>query len=154
MDKKVILSFIVILLLVCTAIISSGTTDCVGTTRYTTCGSYGCLYIRDHDGTNKSIFDQAGFIDVTGSLTISDASGSGTNDFIIKNAVGTVVAWIDDTTGNLKVAGSVSDDQQAYCTPPANSFIIKNATGGQCVAYIDSSGNVWSRGRLCYGALI
>ncbi len=150
MDKKIVFGVIFLFSLLVSILITRGqTSGC----QYTTCATYGCLYIQNSTSDNKAIFDGGGFIDIEGGLTAGDASGSGTNDFIIKNSGGTVIAWIDDATGNMSIAGSVSDDQQTGCSAPANSFIIQNSSG-DCVAYIDSSGNVWARGRLCYSSSI
>lgn len=149
MDKKIVFGVIFLFSLLVSILITRGqTSGC----QYTTCATYGCLYIQDSTSDNKAIFDGGGFIDIEGTITPSDASGSGANDFIIKNSGGTIIAWIAGATGNMKIAGSVTDDQKSsYCTPPANSFIIQNS-GGQCVSYIDSSGNLWARGRLCYSS--
>ncbi|MBN2142447.1 hypothetical protein JW711_03895 [Candidatus Woesearchaeota archaeon] len=133
------------------AIQAEGVTNCGTTTNYTNCTAYGCIIIKDNDGTNRAIFDGGGFIDVKGSLTQSSVGTPDGNDFIIKDSGGTTVAWIDDSTGNMSLASTATDDTQTTCTPPANSFVVRNKTGS-CVAYISSAGAVWSRGRLCYNA--
>lgn len=148
MDKKIVFGVIFLFSLLVSILITRGqTSGC----QFTTCATYGCLYIQDVSN-NRSIFDGGGFIDIEGTLTESSVGSPNGNDFIINTSSG-IVAWIDDATGNMRIAGTVTDDQQSYCTPPANSFIIQNSAG-QCVSYIDSSGNVWARGRLCYSSSI
>jgi hypothetical protein len=117
----------------------------------TDCTAYNCLYIKNSAGANKAIFDSAGDLDLTGTLTPSSVGAPNGNDFVVKNSAGTVRAWIDDATGNMRLAGTASDKNGGTCSPPANSFIIKNSAG-QCKAYIDSSGNLWLAGTLNTGA--
>jgi len=110
-------------------------------TQGTDCTSYGCLFVRDHDNSNRAIFSGNGFIDLDGTLTQNDATGSGTNDFIIQNSTG-VVAWIDDATGNMKIAGILTQWQNTTCNATAGSFIIRNSVDS-CVAYINKTGGLW-----------
>ncbi|PIN88771.1 hypothetical protein COU61_03550 [Candidatus Pacearchaeota archaeon CG10_big_fil_rev_8_21_14_0_10_35_13] len=61
-------------------------------------------------------------------------------------------AWIDDNTGNMRIAGTKTENTGTYCTSvPTGSFEIKDASGN-CVLYIDKSGNLWLRGTLVQGA--
>jgi hypothetical protein len=119
----------------------------------TSCSSYGCIYIKDNDGTNRAIFHGAGYLNLKGTLTQSSAAGSGTNDFMVKNSGGTVEAWIDDATGNMKIAGTLSEWNNSSCAPPANSFVIK-MSNGSCAAYISNTGNLWLRYGLIESASI
>jgi hypothetical protein len=115
-------------------------------TKVTNCNSSsGCLFIQTGYGTRKAIFDKLGNIDIAGSLTEGNAGTPNGQDFIIENRSGTVVAWIDNDTGDMQIAGYVSPDAGTYCTPPSSSFIIED-NSGNCVSYIDSSGNVWLKG--------
>jgi len=152
MDKKIIYGVVFLLSLLLVIILTSGTTDCGPTSNTTTtCGAYGCLYIQDSTTNTRAIFDGGGFIDIEGGLNESNVGTPNGNDFIIQNSGSSTVLWIDDATGALRTAGTVSDDQQSYCTPPANSFVIRDISGN-CVAYVNSTGDIWARGRLCYNA--
>jgi len=154
LNKRIILAGAFILLLLSTIFFVEGTIiNCGGSSSYTNCGSYGCFTIIDSSSNTRAIFDGGGFLDIEGSITQSSIGTPNGNDFIIRNSASVNKAWVDDANGNMRIAGTVSDDHQIYCTPPANSFIIKDSSGN-CVAYIDSSGNVWLRGRLCYNANI
>jgi hypothetical protein len=71
----------------------------------------------------------------------------GNTYFRLLNTTPTVVACIDSTTGNMNIAGTIYQGNNAACTPPPKSFIIQNSTG-QCVAYINVSGDLWLKGAL------
>lgn len=89
----------------------------------------------------KAAFDANGYLFHKGSVTTGAGVGyadPGTG-FKVKNSAGNLVASID-STGNLKIAGTLTQNQSTV-TPPTNSFIIKDAAGAN-VAYIDSSGNM------------
>jgi hypothetical protein len=105
----------------------------------------GCIFIRNNSGSNVAVFDKSGNLDVRGSLSMGSAGTPDGSDFVIKNSAGTVVAWIDGNTGNLRIAGGLMSDLGYSCTAPSNSFIVKD-NSGNCVSYIDSSGNVWLKG--------
>ncbi|MDP3881661.1 MAG: LamG domain-containing protein [Nanoarchaeota archaeon] len=120
----------------------------------TTCNAtLGCLFVRNKTGTNVAVFDKKGNLDIKGVLSIYDVGTPDGTDFIIKNITGSVVAWIDGTNGNMKLAGSLVSEAGSTCTPPDNSFIIKNNSGG-CVSYIDSAGNVWLKGLFNQNSII
>jgi hypothetical protein len=112
-----------------------------------------CLFIQTGYGTRKAIFDKFGNIDIAGTLTEKNAGIPDGHDFIIKNKSGSVVAWVDNNTGDMQIAGSATPDMQSYCTPPSNSFVIKDSSGN-CVSYVDSSGNLWASGLLNQQAII
>lgn len=111
----------------------------------TSCAT-GCLYVKGRTaGFNASIFDKSGNLDIYGSLFTTVGSPDG-NDLLFKNGA-TTSAWIDEATGNLRINGTLTENQGTYCTPAANSFVI-NDTSGHCVAYISPGGNLWLRGNL------
>ncbi|MEM5776841.1 MAG: hypothetical protein QXJ06_00135 [Candidatus Aenigmatarchaeota archaeon] len=105
----------------------------------------GCLYIKKASNT-IAVFDKFGNVDIKGSFynTLSTPDG---NDLIFKTISGTLLAWIDDLTGNFRISGSKTENQGSYCSAPSNSFVIKD-NSGNCVSYIDSSGNLWLKGVL------
>lgn len=150
LDKKIVLGVVFLFSLLIAVFITRGQTSGCS---YTTCATYGCIYIQDSTSNTRAIFDGGGFIDIEGTITQSSVGTPNGNDFIIEDSGGSTVAWIDDANGNMRIAGTVSDDQQSYCTAPSNSFVVKDSSGN-CVAYIDSSGNIWARGRLCYSSSI
>jgi len=152
--RRIFTSLILLAILVSIAtLVLGGTTgtDCTTTVNYTNCSAYGCVLIKDKQGATKAIFDGGGFIDLKGTVTPSSIGSPDGSDFIIKNAGSANIAWIDNTTGNMRLSGTINDDAQALCTPPAGSFVIRNSAGN-CVSYIDNAGNIWSRGRICYNA--
>jgi len=64
---------------------------------------------------------------------------------------GNNIAWVDDVTGNMRIAGTITQNQGTGCNAPTGSFEIKDASGN-CVLYIDKSGNLWLKGTLVQGA--
>ena len=115
--------------------------------KYTNCAS-GCLSVKNTSGSNMSLLDKQGNIDLAGTLTQSSVGVPNGNDLIFRNTAGSVVAWIDGATGNMRIAGTLQGvNQSSSCSPPANSFIVRD-TSGNCVSYIDSSGNLWIKGVL------
>ena len=110
-------------------------------------GSAGCIYVKNASRSNKAILDTFGNLDVFGSFIENSVGSPDGSDMLFKNSSGTVKAWIDDATGNFRLAGNVTSQAGTACSPPANSFIVKNASGS-CVTYIDSSGNLWARGSI------
>ncbi len=120
----------------------------------TVCNSTsGCLFIRNSSNMNLAIFDKFGNVDILGDLGAGSVGTPDGQDFIIKNGSDSVVAWIDGSRGNLKLAGSLIADTRIYCTAPANSFVIKDSAGN-CVSYIDNSGNLWAKGLFNPNAII
>lgn len=118
--------------------------------QYTNCSTQGCLIIKNASYSNVSIFDRNGNLDLRGTLTQSSVGSPDGSDFVIKDSAGNVRAWIDGATGNMRIAGTLTQNYGSPCSPPSNSFIINNKTTG-CVAYIDSNGNLWLRGGLGEG---
>ncbi len=150
LDKKLLYGVVFLLSLVIATVITRGQ---LSGCSYTTCATYGCIYIEDSTTNTRAIFDGGGFLDIEGTITQSSVGTPNGTDFIIENSGPSTVAWIDDVNGNMRIAGTVTDDTKSYCTPPANSFVVRDSSGN-CVSYIDSSGNVWLRGRLCYSSPI
>jgi len=105
--------------------------------------SEGCLYITDNSRTNSAIFDKQGNLAIKGDFA-QEILAPDKNDFIIQDSNGTVVAWIDDATGNLRILGSKTEQTQEFCEAPENSFVIRDSEGN-CVSYIDKAGNLWLR---------
>jgi hypothetical protein len=121
---------------------ANATLDCSG----------GCLYITDSGKTNIAAFDKQGNLAIKGGFA-REISAPDENDFIIQDSNKTVVAWIDDATGNLRILGSKTEQTQTSCEAPENSFVIKDSEGS-CVSYIDLAGNLWLRGFLMQNASI
>ena len=114
----------------------------------TTCNSTsGCIFVRNNTASNKTIFDKFGNLDARGSVIESSVESPDGNDLIFKDSTGTTRAWVDEATGNLRLAGTVTKNTGVVCTPPASSFIIKNSSGS-CMLYIDSSGNLVAKGEV------
>jgi len=99
----------------------------------------GCIYIKNSTGANRTLIDKFGDMDLGGSVTENSVGSPDGRDFIFKSG-GSVIAWIDDITGNLRLAGSLASETGGICTPVGNSFIIKNTTGS-CKAYFNSTGS-------------
>ena len=102
MDNKLILGVIFIFSLLISVFLTSGTTNCGGSTKYTTCNTYGCINITDSSNDLRAVFDGGGFIDIEGSLTEASVGTPDGNDFIIQDSGASTVLWIDDATGNLR----------------------------------------------------
>lgn len=94
--------------------------------------------------SNAAVIGSNGVMDIR--LTNFSNQGtitSTTNDFIIKNSVGTIVAMISNS-GNLYLRGQIYPNQatlSSYLTNGQSDFIVKNSTGS-VVAVIDLSGNL------------
>lgn len=153
LGSKIFLVFALAIIILVTVMETEGTTNCGTTTSYTNCTAYGCIIIRDSTSNTRALFDGYGNIDLEGNLTQSSVGTPDGNDFIIRNNVGTTVAWINDANGAMRLASTATDVTGTTCTPPANSFIVRNKTGS-CVAYISSAGALWARGVVCYNANI
>ena len=114
----------------------------------------GCFFVRNSSNVNVSIFDKFGNMDLRGSVTQSSVGTPNGRDFVIKNLTsGNVVAWIDDATGNLRLAGTLTQNTGTVCTPPTRSFVIKNSSGS-CMSYIDLNGNAVFKGRVAQSVVI
>ncbi|MDD5086172.1 MAG: DUF2341 domain-containing protein, partial [Candidatus Nanoarchaeia archaeon] len=114
----------------------------------TTPGAYK-FYVKDSTGNNIAYFDDAGYVVISGTLQQSSSTApSGNDDFIIQNSTGDWQAWVDGSTGNMYLRGTMLDWQAI--TPPADSFIIQNSTGNN-MSYIDSSGNLRLSGGFTSG---
>lgn len=153
MDKRLLIGGFFFFILILSIVLTSGVVvNCANSASYTDCATYGCFKVVNASGTPMAIIDGDGFMDIDRILYESYAMSSwtpSTNTFSLFNSSGRTAAIV--ANGNLVIGGTVTDDQQTYCTPPAGSFIIKNSAGN-CVAYISKSGDVWLRGRLCYNA--
>ena len=137
-----------------TTVLSNSLNIVSSSTSGTTCSSTSkCFFIRDGN-TNVTIIDSLGNVDLKGSITESSVGSPDGNDFIVRNkSNNNVAAWIDKSSGNLRLRGTASENQGGTCTPPTKSFIVKNSTGS-CILYIDSNGNLWSRGSITQNAVI
>ncbi|MBN1386796.1 LamG domain-containing protein [Candidatus Woesearchaeota archaeon] len=113
----------------------------------------GCYYIRNSTGGNVTIFDSFGNIDTKGQVFQSGVGVPDGDDMIFRNASDSTVAWIDSGTGNIRLRGSMSQEQGGYCTPSVGAFIIKDESEN-CVSYIDKNGNLWARGSVVQNAII
>ncbi len=107
----------------------------------------GCLFIRNSEGKNKAVFDSFGNLALSGKLMQNNSELTPGNDFIIKNSSGGIKAWIDDASGDMRIAGSLIQNTKVSCIAPKDSFIIENKNKS-CVVYIDSQGNLWLKGGL------
>jgi hypothetical protein len=106
----------------------------------------GCIFVRNKTSANVSMFDNNGNLDLRGSLTQSSVGSPDGADLIFKNKTGSVLAWVDGTNGNMRIAGTLTESN-GYCTPSTGSFVVRDKTGN-CVSTIDSSGNLILRGSL------
>ncbi len=113
----------------------------------TNCTLNDCIYVKNKTGRTRALFDSAGNVDLAGTLTESSVGTPDDNDLIVRNKAGTNLAWIDDVTGNMRLAGALSEGNGGSCTPPTDAWIVSNKAGN-CKAYIDTSGNLWLAGTL------
>ncbi|MEM4330641.1 MAG: hypothetical protein QW273_01375, partial [Candidatus Pacearchaeota archaeon] len=109
--------------------------------------SKGCYTLKNSSGIKVAIFDNEGNLCLRGQAYQNNVGTPDGRDFIIKNSTtGNIVAWIDDSTGNLRLRGNLTKKTVSFCSPPQKSFIFKNRTSGNCVSYFDSEGNLILRG--------
>lgn len=151
MEKQLIVGGVFFILLVLSLFVTEAF-DCTGTQTMTDCATYGCLYVKNATDATKIIWDGGGFIDIRGALFQSFAFGGWSPSSIyvyIKNSTENVAVL--SVNGQIALAGTLSENNSAYCSPPAGSFVMQD-TSGNCVGYIGPTGNLWLRGTLCYNA--
>ena len=122
-------------------------------TPVTNCSGNGCFVIRNTDQNNLSKFDNSGNLDLKDNIIESNIGSPDGSDFIIRTTAGSNVAWIDNTYGALRLAGTLSQNNNIECIPPARAFVIRNSSRS-CVAYFNITGDLWLRGRLRQNATI
>ena len=88
--------------------------------------------------------DQNGMMVITGELKSWSTGYDNTHDFLIKNNAGTVKSWIDDSTGDLYLSGSLFEEATAYGMVPSSSgnFVIMDS-GGNSVAWFKDNGELY-----------
>jgi len=162
LDKKIVLGVVFLISLILALILTSGAgtdcggsggTGCAGTDHFTDCATYGCFTVENASNGYKMVIDGGGFLDNNNPNPIIESDCEITNDIFRVETSGGTCLMTANCYARLRFTGTVSEDNKAYCTPPANSFIIQDSSGN-CVAYIDSSGNLWLRGRAGYNASI
>lgn len=113
----------------------------------TDCDTYKCIIILDNSGTNITIIDSYGNIDLRGSLTQSSTASPNGNDFIVKNSSDEAVLWVDDSGGNMYIFNTLNENQDGACDATPGSFIVRNSSD-ECVVFINKSGHLWLNGDL------
>ncbi len=126
----------------CDGLIDSADPDCFSSP----------IFIIKTGATNVARVSNSGVMEIKGSLKQGSYwdEPSGSNDFIIKSAAGTVVAWIDGGTGDLYLKGSLSNYQSSLDPTGNKNFIIK-APDASVVAYFDDGGNLYLKKVLITG---
>ena len=93
-------------------------------------------------------FGDAGNLVLKGKLTYGLSSiSAGTDDFIVKNGSGTIVALIDTLTGHMKIKGTVYENQASLSTDGSTDFSYNNSSGA-VVCLITDTGDVKLTGGL------
>lgn len=105
-----------------------------------------CFSVNDASDDRVAWFTERGNLYLTGTLTQSGTpTASGSDEFRIQNSVGTDVAIINQSTGNMVISGSASTEQTNFAS--ASHFVVKDDSGN-VIAYIDTSGNLYLKGKV------
>ncbi len=72
---------------------------------------------------------------------------SSSDEFIVKNSNGIVVAIINLNTGNMDIRGSLFQNQASLNPISSSNFIVKSSSG-IVIDYIDDAGNFFLKGGL------
>ncbi len=107
--------------------------------------------IQNSSGTRVAWFGSEGNIVLKGSCTNQSLCAVPANPFAIKNASGSVMAYVDTSNGNMCIKSNTScqnSDLQSSCSSPNPSFIIQNSTGGEVIVIDRINGNLCLTGGI------
>ncbi|MBU1020402.1 MAG: hypothetical protein KJ847_04240 [Firmicutes bacterium] len=107
------------------------------------------LRIQKGDANVVGMIDRNGMFRIKGTLVTNQAPTPSGDYFDFRNAVGTVVASIDES-GNLYLRGSLAERQGSVSANVGSQELIVRASGGPDVAIFDSNGNLNLAGCLSY----
>ncbi len=107
--------------------------------------------IQNSSGNRVVWFGSKGNIVLKGSCTNQSLCAVPVNPFAIKNASGSVMAYVDVSNGNMCIKSNTScqnSAQQVSCSSPNPSFIIQNSTGGEVIVIDRVNGNLCLTGGI------
>jgi hypothetical protein len=106
------------------------------------------FHLKGASDRTVAYFDYLGNLVLTGAFTQDTTPSASANDeFRIQNSVGTDVAIIDATNGNMYIKGWLHEQQGTLQNPASDDFIVKDSNGN-IVAYVNSSGDLYLKGKL------
>jgi len=98
--------------------------------------------IQNKSGIFLMAVDVDGDVQVYGNISTSCITSPDGNDFQLKNSTGSIRAWLNNSNGDLCLAGA-KNANQASITPAGNDdFIVKNTTGTVVFMIDMTSGNM------------
>jgi len=108
--------------------------------------------VKDADGNEFARFVENGnIVLLKQGVTIDDDATNltaGTNDFLIKNSAGTIVAMISPSANKIILAGSVYERQQTLSQGDHTAFRIASGSNADIVCLIDDEGNLKTKGYI------
>ena len=116
------------------------------TIQISNCSIGGCFIIQNASGSNIAVFDSFGNLDIKGTYTLNTIPTADANDFVIQNSTGALVFVVTNPEGNMKIRGSLNENQGPL-SAPLGSFVIQNSSA-ESIAYIDNTGNLFLKNTL------
>ncbi|MDP2750272.1 MAG: S8 family serine peptidase [Nanoarchaeota archaeon] len=123
--------------------VTAGTGDCDSDCNYIS--NLG-VKLRDSTDTNVATLAYNGNIILKGACYATPPCNPTANSFIIHNATGGAVAYINET-GDMCISVGTCTGGSATCNPSIDAFIVQNSTGKN-VSYIDRTGDLCLIGTL------
>ena len=102
--------------------------------------------IQNSAGMNCTLVDVDGDVGFRGTISESCSSAPGANDFIVRTADSTVQMWVDHSTCNMCLRGSVLA-RRSSISVGSGEFLVKNTTEAY-IFKVNASGNLYARGRV------
>lgn len=102
------------------------------------------------DPSNNAVsFDDQGNVTLRGTLQQNQAAliATASDEFILKDSSGNIVAIINLNDGNMYIKGTLFQKQSALNPPAGNNFVVKSSSGN-VILYIDENGNFYLKGTV------